>query len=72
MGKIKKNKLISANCRGLADKSKRNQVMNLFRKKSYSIICLQDIHIAMEESNKMRNEWGIKRERWACQHGLQT
>ena len=60
MDKVKKLKMISANCRGLADRNKRREVLNLYRKKSYSVICLQDIHLAKDDTDKMRNEWGLQ------------
>ena len=55
----KQIKIISSNCRGLADKNKRKEVMNLFRKK-YSIVCLQDIHISLDNVNTMKSEWGLQ------------
>ena len=54
MGNIKKINMVSANCRGLADKNKRREILGIYRKKSYSIICLQDIHVAKED-DKIRN-----------------
>ena len=54
-----KIKIVSANCRGLAQKQKRKEVLNLWRKKNYSIICLQDIHIDERTEDIMRNEWGL-------------
>ena len=59
MGKEHMIDIVSANCRGLADKNKRKEVMQLYRKKKFSIICLQDIHISAESETIMRNEWGL-------------
>ena len=33
--------------------------MKIWKKKNYSIICLQDIHISENEKDTMTNEWGL-------------
>ena len=55
-----KLKIASMNCRprGLADKIKRLDVFNYFRKIFFDIICLQDIHIEQQNVDKIRTEWG--------------
>ena len=34
--------------------------MKIWRKKKYSVICLQDIHISEKDKNMFENEWGLK------------
>ena len=51
-------KIISMNCRGLADSQKRNDVFNFLRDKGYSIYCLQDTHFTNNEYNCIRTQWG--------------
>ena len=53
-----KLKIAFMNCRGLADKIKRLDVFNYFRKKKFDIVCLQDIHIEQQNVDKIRTEWG--------------
>jgi exonuclease III len=53
-------KIVSINCRGLALKSKRKEIMSIWRKQKISIICLQDIHIAKGNEAIMKNEWGLQ------------
>ena len=52
-----KLKIVSINCRGLADKIKRLDVFNYFRKKKIDIVCLQDIHIEQQNVDKISTEW---------------
>ena len=51
-------KLCSLNCRGLADRSKRNDVFNFLAKKKYSIVCLQDVHWTENNKQSYYSEWG--------------
>lgn len=53
-------KFISANCRGLGDKNKRLDVFDYMKSKNYSIVCLQDIHIAPGMEDIVRTEWGYE------------
>lgn len=46
------------NCRGLADKYKRNDVFNWFRNKRFDISVLIDSHCNAENENKWKAEWG--------------
>ena len=47
-------KLISANCQGLRDKSKRADVLNYVKRLRPNIICFQDIHLTKKEENELR------------------
>jgi exonuclease III len=51
-------KIISMNCRGLADFKKRKDVFMYLRKFNADIICLQDIHVAEGRQNSFKNSWG--------------
>lgn len=51
-------KIISMNCRGLADFKKRKDVFMHLRKFKADIICLQDVHVAEGKENSFRNAWG--------------
>lgn len=51
-------KIISMNCRGLADKVKRRDVFDYMKEKNYSVLCLQDIHVNPEEEQRITSEWG--------------
>jgi len=53
-------KLIAMNCRGLADRLKRKDVLNYIRSKSPDIVLLQDIHVSEEKVNVFLNEWGFE------------
>ncbi len=48
------------NCRGLGDKEKRRDVFEYMKQKSYSIVCLQDIHVAPGMEKSVANEWGFE------------
>ena len=46
-------KLISANCQGLRDKSKRLDVWNYFLNVNPNIVCLQDTHLTKQDENDL-------------------
>ena len=45
------------NCRGLADKKKRFDVLNYLYKKKYMIYCLQDVHFDKDFKSLIGREW---------------
>ena len=47
-------KIISANCQGLRDKSKRADVLNYVKRLRPNIICFQDTHLTKKEENELR------------------
>ena len=47
-------KIISANCHGLRDKSKRADVLNYLKRLRPNIICFQDTHLTKKEENELR------------------
>ena len=51
-------KVVTMNCRGLQDISKRRDVFNFLKKKGYSILCLQDTHFSGKDQNIVRAQWG--------------
>ena len=51
-------KILSMNCRGLGEQSKRRDVLNYLKSKNYSIYCVQDTHFTKEEENYIRACWG--------------
>ena len=51
-------KILSMNCRGLADPQKRYDVFNFLKDKRYSIYCLQDTHFTKNDYNYIRSQWG--------------
>ena len=53
-------KVISMNCRGLADPVKRRDVLNHLREKKPSIVFLQDIHLDNTNSKQIILEWGFE------------
>ena len=48
------------NCQGLGSASKRRDVLNFYRKKNYSIVCLQDTHFTPELERYIETQWGYK------------
>ena len=52
-------KIMSLNCRGLADLHKRRDVLNYIKSKQYSICCLQDTHFTDRDLNYVRTIWGF-------------
>ena len=46
-------KLVSANCQGLRDKSKRYDVWNYFLNLNPNIVCLQDTHLTKQDENEL-------------------
>ena len=53
-------RIMSVNCRGLADEKKRRDVFHYIRQKAYSIYLLQDTHFDAKIENYVRAEWGYK------------
>lgn len=51
-------KILSMNCRGLADSQKRRDVFGFLRDKKCSIYCLQDTHFTKQEMKFIRAQWG--------------
>ena len=49
--------VLSANCRGLRDFKKRIDVLNFFKAKNASIICLQDTHWLSNDDKKIKMIW---------------
>ena len=52
--------ILSMNCRGLADKKKRRDVLNYLRGKKPDIVLLQDIHLDDRSSEWIILEWGFE------------
>ena len=50
-------KILSLNCRGLRNKTKRYDVMNYLKNLKAEIICLQDTHLTESDWNDCRNLW---------------
>ena len=46
------------NVQGLADKSKRKDVINFFKSKNFSICMMQDPHFVPSEEKYIRSQWG--------------
>ena len=53
-------KIMSLNCRGLRDNSKRKDVFKYLRERNYSICCLQDTHLTDEDYRYIRSQWGFE------------
>ena len=53
-------KVLSANCQGLRDKSKRADVLDYFEQFKYNIICLQDTHLTKKDENNLRSMSGCE------------
>lgn len=52
--------IATVNCQGLATPSKRKDVLNYYKQKHYSIICLQDTHFISEHEQFIETQWGYK------------
>ena len=52
--------ILSMNCRGLADRKKRRDVLNYIRGKNPDIVMLQDIHLDEKSSKWFILEWGFE------------
>ena len=50
-------KLLSANCQGLGDVTKRVDVLNYLDQLKGDIICLQDTHWTEKDIKKIKNLW---------------
>lgn len=53
-------KIATVNCQGLGTPSKRLDVLNFYKSKGYSIICLQDTHFTPELETCVATQWGYK------------
>lgn len=51
-------RIISLNCRGLQDVTKRKDVFNYLRQTQVNICCLQDTHLLEFDTNSIRAQWG--------------
>ena len=51
-------KVSSANCQGLQNKEKRQDVVSYFRDMDINIVCLQDTHWTDKDLQNIRNLWG--------------
>ena len=52
------NAVTPLNVRGLANFSKRKDVLDFLRCQSADIICLQELHVALAKENIFKNQWG--------------
>lgn len=53
-------KIATVNCQGLATLSKRQDVLNFYKTKNYSILCLQDTHFVLDTEPYVEAQWGYK------------
>lgn len=53
-------RIASVNCQGLATSSKRQDVLNYYKKQGYSILCLQDTHFIPAIEPLIETQWGYK------------
>ena len=53
-------RIFSFNCRGLADKLKRKDVLHYLKNKKPHIVCLQDVHWIYEKEKEYRDDWGFE------------
>ena len=53
-------KIATVNCQGLATLSKRQDVINFYRSKGYSMVCFQDTHFTSESESYIEAMWGYK------------
>lgn len=53
-------KVATVNCQGLATPSKRQDVLNFYKSKGYSILYLQDTHFTCETEATVEIQWGYK------------
>ena len=54
---LNKIKVLSANCRGLRDKTKRYDVLNYLKDTNADIICLQDTHLMESDEVEFKRYW---------------
>lgn len=52
-------KIATVNCQGLGTPSKRQDVLNFYKSKDYSIICFQDTHFTSDLETIVETQWGI-------------
>ena len=52
-----KMKVLSANCRGLGTKAKRDDVITYLRDTNANIVCLQDTHLKQSMESHVRKIW---------------
>lgn len=52
-------RIASVNCQGLATSSKRQDVLNYYKKQDYSILCLQDTHFTPDIEPLIETQWVI-------------
>ena len=53
-------KVATVNCQGLATLSKRQDVLNYYKPKGFSILCLQHTHFTSEIEALVETQWGYK------------
>ena len=53
-------KIATVNCQVLGSPSKRQDVLNFYKTKGYSIICLQDTHFTSDIETLIETQWGYK------------
>ena len=53
-------KIATVNCQGLGTPSKRQDVLNFYKKQGFSILCLQDTHFTPELEPYVETQWGYK------------
>ena len=53
-------KIATVYCQGLGSPSKRQDVLNFYKTKGYSIICLQDPHFTADIEPFIETQWGYK------------
>ena len=53
-------KVATVNCQGLATPSERQDVLNYYKTKDFSILCLQDTHFTSEIEALVETKWGYK------------
>lgn len=51
-------KILTANCQGLGDNLKRQDVFNYLKSKNCDIYCLQDVHCTKHTENFIQTQWG--------------
>ena len=54
------NGFVSLNCKGLGNKTKRREVFHFLRKKSASILLLQEAHSTEPSERYWQSEWDFK------------
>ena len=53
-------KILSVNCQGLGDITKRKDVFSYLKNLNYNIYCIQDTHFTENIENIVRNMWGFE------------